>query len=325
MLVERNRAVIELLEIKIVDMRGWGSHLDIQHLIEIAIVDITVPTYRQRIAAHQAVDRGGVEGVYEFLHVFGVIARIQQILEEPADGHIGHSVQIIEIDAVAAFELALKLGFEHRLTGGQEGARGVIHQVEYESAAFEAVAYCIQHLQGAYAIFKDPLAPLGVGAAFAEIGQRRYQVYLIGSKKGRQVVVFRVSYNDRKIAAVHHLFAPLAAFFHKPAKMWVHLGRPAGDVYCGNVIATHNLQAAFQQLAAHQLFAVGAGVNVAMSAALVAELADIYLKNIQSPGLQRVAAQLCQPVRKRGQVDIFQLLAVEHLQLKKRIRKLLSS
>lgn len=47
---------------------------EVEHLVEIAVVEVSVPADGEGIAAHEAIDGGGIEGVDERLHVLFVLA-----------------------------------------------------------------------------------------------------------------------------------------------------------------------------------------------------------------------------------------------------------
>src|SRR5262245_33827074 len=61
----------------------------VEHLVEVAVVQAAVPADRQRVAAHHAGGRRRVEGLDEAPHVRLVVPRIAQELEEAADRHVG--------------------------------------------------------------------------------------------------------------------------------------------------------------------------------------------------------------------------------------------
>ena len=53
-----------------------GRNRQIEHLVEVAVVERAVPADRERVAAHDAGGRGGVEGVDEALQVGLEVARL---------------------------------------------------------------------------------------------------------------------------------------------------------------------------------------------------------------------------------------------------------
>ncbi len=72
-------------------MPGGTIYLQVQHLVEIAIVDITIPTDRQGITTHQTIDSGRIESLHQTLHIGFIIATFQEVFEETADRHIRDS------------------------------------------------------------------------------------------------------------------------------------------------------------------------------------------------------------------------------------------
>jgi hypothetical protein len=75
----------------------------------------------------------------------------------------------------------------------------------------------------------------------------------------------------------------------------VELRRAAGDVQCGETKASQCLHDLLHRLAGHDLCPGRAGVDMAMLAGLVAELADVHLErfNPGSAELLTVRGQLC--------------------------------
>jgi hypothetical protein len=100
--------------------------------------------------------------------------------------------------------------------------------------------------------------------------------------------------------------------------MRVHFGGASGDVYRRDVVFFQNGEAVFERFPAHVFgLSVGAGVNVAVGAGLVAELADVDLKDIKFGRTQVAFRELC---GKSRMVDVGAFFAVEYVKLKKRFR-----
>jgi hypothetical protein len=60
-----------------IELRNVMRSVDrqLEHLVEIAIVQFAIPTDRNRIAAHDAIHCGRIKSLHQLLHVFFVIAR----------------------------------------------------------------------------------------------------------------------------------------------------------------------------------------------------------------------------------------------------------
>jgi hypothetical protein len=115
-------------------------HRQVEHLVEVAVVQRAVPSHRQRGAAHDGVRRGRVEGTGEPVHVARIVAAVEQELEKTADGHVGDGEQTVEHHAVAVIQFATKARLQAVLRRWQEGAHGVVDQIEHQAAARVAVA-----------------------------------------------------------------------------------------------------------------------------------------------------------------------------------------
>src|SRR5205807_7294399 len=96
----------------------------------------------------------------------------------------------------------------------------------------------------------------------------------VGGEEGGQVVESRRT-EDRQVAAVDHMRAKGPRLGDQPSEVGVQFGCAAGDVDDGDLAPGHGVKAVPHRLARHHLAAVGAGVDVAVPACLVAELADV--------------------------------------------------
>src|SRR5256885_445336 len=126
----RDPAVMELPQIKVANMgRRTMAHRQIEHLVEVAVVEGAIPTHRDRIAAHDASRGSGVKGVGQPLHVLLVVAALQKKLEKSADRHVGDGIEMVELDAMASPEFFSKLRFGRLLVGREKGSCRIAHQV----------------------------------------------------------------------------------------------------------------------------------------------------------------------------------------------------
>ena len=111
MLVEHDVAIFQYGQIEVVEV-VLARYFQVEHLVEVAVVEEAVPADGDGVAAHDAADGAGIEGVEQALHVVFVLAVVEQKIEKPADRHVGDGVKAVELHIVLAFELALELGFE---------------------------------------------------------------------------------------------------------------------------------------------------------------------------------------------------------------------
>ena len=85
---------------------------DIEHLVEIAVVELTVITNADQRAAHQAVDCARIEIPFQEIHIDAVLALAPQLFFEPVNGHVGDGQQVMELNSEALAKMLLVVGFE---------------------------------------------------------------------------------------------------------------------------------------------------------------------------------------------------------------------
>ena len=110
-------------------------HRQIEHLIEVAVVEGAIPTHGDRVAAHDPGRGSGIEGVGQSFHVLLVVAALQEKLEKPADRHIGDRIEMVELDAMASPEFFSKLRFDRLLLGREKGAYRIADEIQRQPAA----------------------------------------------------------------------------------------------------------------------------------------------------------------------------------------------
>jgi hypothetical protein len=104
-------------------------------------------------------------------------------------------------------------------------------------------------------------------------------------KKLRQVVVFRVSQNNREVTTHHHFAAKFRISVYKPPEIRVHFRCAAGKVYRFNLsLACKASRQGLHRFPRHDLFAVGAGIHVAVAANLVTHFAHVNLQHLRTTG-----------------------------------------
>ena len=116
MLVEHDLPVAQRGHVKIVEVAGvLGFYFQVQHLVEVAIVQVAIPAYGNGIAAHEPFDGGRVEGLHQALHVGLVIAGVQQVFQKAADGEVGDAIELVENHSVTVGEFLFELLLERFL------------------------------------------------------------------------------------------------------------------------------------------------------------------------------------------------------------------
>ena len=74
--------------------------LHVQHLVEIAIVELAVVTDTDQRAAHQAVHRCRIEILLQQIHIGIMLALALQVFLEAVNRHIGDCQQVVKLDPV---------------------------------------------------------------------------------------------------------------------------------------------------------------------------------------------------------------------------------
>src|ERR1700683_1137236 len=121
------------------DCRGCrAGERNLQHLVEIAVVEPPVPADAHEIAAHQRIDGRGVEVIYQQTHVRRMAASAVQLVGETRDRHVGDCQQAIEHDPEITRQLYAILPFKLGLRRRQRRANRVVHQIEPQLAAPES-------------------------------------------------------------------------------------------------------------------------------------------------------------------------------------------
>jgi hypothetical protein len=138
------------------DESGWShiadmanrliGHRQIEHLIEVAIVDAAVPADRERVPAHDAGRRGRIKRVGQALHIALIIPTLEQEFQEAADWHIGNRIEMIEADAIVTQEFSPKLRFNGLLFRRQKCPHRIVHQIQREPASVLTLTHSIKEL-----------------------------------------------------------------------------------------------------------------------------------------------------------------------------------
>ena len=91
-------------------------------MVEVAVVKITIPTDRDSVPAHQSRYGGRVEGADQFLHVVFVVARLEEVVQKPADGEVGDAIQLVENNVLVMTQWLFELSFDGYLAARQKCA-----------------------------------------------------------------------------------------------------------------------------------------------------------------------------------------------------------
>src|SRR5918912_4104322 len=100
---------------------------------------------------------------------------------------------------------------------------------------------------------------------------------MIGEKL-RQVTLWR-EFQHRQIAAVGHMATARTALRDEPSEVRIQLRRATRNVHSGNRRPVQRVEAQRHRLSRHDLSSIRSGIDVAMTAGLITELADIDLED----------------------------------------------
>lgn len=91
---------IQSLRDPIPDVLNVVSNGEIEHLVEIAVVQRAIPTYAQGIPTHDACRCRRIECLDERFHVIFVVAARDKEIEVAADGQIRDGQEVVEQNVV---------------------------------------------------------------------------------------------------------------------------------------------------------------------------------------------------------------------------------
>ena len=265
---------------------AWTGGRQAQLLVEIAIVQPTLPIDADQIAAHDVLKVGVLIVVLQQPQVVGELPFRDQRRAEAVDGHVGQRKQGVESYAELPGEFAFVVRFELCLRGRQAGALGVVDQVEQQTGTLAAVTQRIEFLQRPDAFFEHALAALAVDVVGGITGQRRHHLHALGGKKLRQAFLSGLE-QDSQIAAVDDVHAKAPRLTYQIAKLRMQFRRAAGEVERPDPARRQHPGNQRQGNGIHHLGAGGAGVDVAVQAALVAAVAEIDLEGAGGTALER--------------------------------------
>ena len=121
---ERQSGFVELSNAFWKSRCQWHS----EHLIKIAIREISLPVDRQHRAAHQTINRRRIKCLCQLVHIGIELAALQQIIEKATNRQVRNRKQLGEFNAVACSEFTSVISLELLLIRRQRGADRVVHQ-----------------------------------------------------------------------------------------------------------------------------------------------------------------------------------------------------
>lgn len=93
-----------------------------------------------------------------------------------------------------------------------------------------------------------------------------------------------------------------ANLFDEPSKVWIHFGSPAGEIDGRDVGLFEDAKGRVHRLLRHDFGAVGPGIDMAVTAGLVTQFAQVELEDGDCGGGKRRSSALGQSPIKGGKV-----------------------
>ena len=217
---------------------------------------------------------------------------------------------MVELDTMASQEFFSKLRFDGLLPGREKGSYRIAGQVQGEAAIGTAIPEFIQELQGLDGFLKDSFTPLRIGLAGAVIGQRRDDFHTMLGEELCQVRLGREE-QDRQVTPIQHMATERTSLLDKPTKVRVQFRCPTRDIDRRNIGLSESPDALLCRFSGHAFGAVRSRIDVTVPAGLIAELADIDLKDCDPGGAKRKQADSIELRLEGGVVRC----PPEHLQL----------
>ena len=108
----------------------WRGQMD--HLVEIAVVDSSLPVDADQRAAHDVRDCLWIEIIYQQLHVGFSFTASLEVVREAVDWEVGQCEELIECDSELVLELGSVLRLQGRLRGREKCSSRVVDEVELQ-------------------------------------------------------------------------------------------------------------------------------------------------------------------------------------------------
>ncbi len=194
--------------------------------------------------------------------------------------------------------------------GSPGGRRRPGSTIERQPAAgiSRPVAGLVQETERLQRLLVSPVAALGVGPALAPVRQRTDDLYATRGEPDRQIAK-AVHEENRQVAPVDDVLAARGRLVDDVSEVRIQLRRPARQVHRVRARPVEGRETRSGRRPVHHLVRpVRTGVDVAMPARHVAELAEVDLEDFDRSRPQGVApargerASEVSPVRGRGQV-----------------------
>src|SRR5262245_14212956 len=198
----RDRLRLELGEgPQVEDAARSAAERELEHLVEVAVVERAVEAHRHRLATHELRHGAGIEVAHEQRHVLGRPPIALERVREALDRHVRQREQAPEADPEARAELRAVARLELGLRRRERGALRVVDEVELEPRAGFAVAERAEAVQRGDAALEDAAAALRVDVLGAVAGKRGDDAHPVRGEELRGVLLAR-ELEYRQVAAV---------------------------------------------------------------------------------------------------------------------------
>ena len=255
-------------------------------LVEVAVVEETVPGDADQGTTHQAVDGCRVEAGGKPIHVVRQIARLFQPAVKTAKRDICEGEEIGELDSPLTRQIRLELLFRPALFNRHEGPCRVRDQVQFKTAARESVADCIEAFEHFNAALPDPFAALGVG--LVGIGGRErgrnghLQLFTQPKKRGISVLE-----KENQVRTEDEFVDGRAKFLHKIIKVRYQFRRSTGDIGHLKPESPGEIDHIRHGFPTHDFGPSRTGIDMTVAAGKIAETADIDLQGARVAAMQQ--------------------------------------
>ena len=197
------------------------------------------------------------------------------------DGHIGESVESVEIDVEMLLQLPFVVGFKFCLVRREKVTIGIVNEVE-RKVSHTTVSETVQKLKGADTGIEDAVAPLGIDIVDLVTRHRGDDFHAVDLEKASQPLIAWFNQN-RQVTPVNDGFH-LRHFPELPDQDTGNQASSRVRLRSGPrcVISVFDSHPRIRSigLPGDYLPALRAGIHVAMDAGEVAKFAQIQLKDI---------------------------------------------
>jgi hypothetical protein len=217
----------------------------------------------------------------------------------------------VEIDIKMAFQFAFVVGLELGLIRREEGAIGIVNEVE-SKVALATVAELIKELERLDTGTENTVAPLSVDVFRFIARHGGDDFHAMGGEEAGQPLVAALKQNG-EIAAIDNGFD--MGHFAKPLdqipEVWNHLRCAAGEVDRVDVRASQPDEDAVKSVAGDDFSPLRTCVYMAVSTGEIACFADIELKDLGALPAERQTV-IAQSPRKSPHCRVFESLRTCH-------------